>query len=148
MTTVFYWRRRNLIGVTLLLLGCAAIIEMLPLYIGQYVLLIDQLLILITPAIAGILVVFFLLLEATEQVSKRLQTSISHLYRPIVYSIIIVSILRFVTYFVILAIVLPLSVNWMVLDGSTWSYVLAQTIGTASSVVLVSQIIKNISKPQ
>ena len=146
MAIAFYWRRRNLLGVALLLFGWAVIIEILPLYVGQYLLLIDQLLILIAPALAGILVVFFLLLEVTEQVSKRLLTPISRLYRPIIYSLVIVSVLRYITYFIILVIFLPLSANWLVLDSPTWSYVLAQTIGITSSVILVSRVIKIINK--
>ncbi|MHA1713003.1 MAG: hypothetical protein ACTSW4_03010 [Candidatus Ranarchaeia archaeon] len=148
MAAAFYWRRRKLVGAALTLFGLASIIEIVPLFVGQYYLLIEKALILVAPAVAAILVSFLLLLEMTESFARYLFSPLTRLLRPIIYSAILVTILRYATFFIGLSILLPLTLNWRVLDSPTWSYVLAQTAGAMATVLLSSYVTKRILKRQ
>ena len=148
MATAFYWRRRNMFGIALFLFGIASIIEIIPLLFGQYFLLIDRFEILLAPSLGAVLAVFMLLLSVTESITRGLHFPLTRLLRPTLYSIIIVAILRYLTFFIGLSVFLPFTLNWVFLDSPTWSYILSHIVGIISSVVLTTRISIWIEKPR
>ena len=142
MALAFQWRRREYIGITLLLLGLAVLIELLPLITAQYFLFIGSELILLLPIIGGTIVLFMIFLETIEKLSRQQRTTFATLGRTIAFGVLLVTIIHYLTFFISLGVLLSVSVNWQLLDSPTWSYILSYPISMLLSSFLVLTFLK------
>lgn len=122
------------------------ILEIIPLMYGQYILVVDQPLVLLLPSMGSVFVVFLLLMDLTERYAQHLLVSLARLLRPILLAVIIVAITQYLFFFVSVDILLLLLMNTAILDNAVLSYAIGQIISVIACTIASTEITQRILK--